>query len=123
FQTQDEVKNSAVTSDAVKPGDIRYVDISGPEGEPDGKITPEYDRVPLGGSLPRYLYGGNLNIGYKNFNLSLQIQGVGKQNARLRGIMIEPLGTYWHNIPQLIVGNYWSYYNSEKENRNAKYPR
>ncbi len=50
---------------------------------PDGNITPEYDRVFLGGSLPRYLYGGNIQLLYKNFDFQIVIQGVGKQNEVL----------------------------------------
>lgn len=44
YQTQDEVANSATLNKNVKPGDIRYKDISGPDGMADGIISPEYDR-------------------------------------------------------------------------------
>ena len=64
YQTQDEVQNSARTSSSVTVGDLKYRDISGPDGVPDGKISPEYDRVPLGNSLPRYQYGGNLSASW-----------------------------------------------------------
>jgi hypothetical protein len=123
FQSQEEVENSALTNESVRPGDVKYVDISGPNGEPDGNISPEYDRVPLGGSLPRYQYGSNIQLEYKNFDFSLVIQGVGKKNDRLDGLMVEPLIWRWGNVPEIIDGNYWSHYNSEEENRNVKYPR
>ncbi len=124
FQTQEEVANSATTSASVKPGDIKYVDISGPDGEPDGKITPEYDRVLLGGSLPRYLYGGNIRLDYKGFDFSLVVQGVGKQNSRLATRVVKPLtGGEWGNIPEILDNNYWSEYNTPEENQNAEYPR
>src|SRR5690606_2036022 len=80
YQSQEEVDNSATLSSVVKPGDVRYLDISGPDGVPDGKISPEYDRVLLGGSQPRYLYGGNINLGYKGFDLGIVFQGIGRQN-------------------------------------------
>ena len=54
YQTQEEVNNSARTSTTVTVGDLKYRDISGPDGVPDGVISPEYDRVPLGNSLPRF---------------------------------------------------------------------
>src|SRR5690606_17937744 len=51
FQSQDDIDNSPLLSTVVRPGDVKYQNISGPNGELDDKITPEYDRVPLGGSL------------------------------------------------------------------------
>lgn len=123
FQTKQEVDNSAVLHQAVKPGDVRYRDISGPEGVPDGLITPEYDKVLLGGSLPRYSYGGNLNLGYKGFDLSLVFQGVAEQTARLEPDMIQPFESWWTAPSTLYDGNYWSQYNTPEQNRNARYPR
>jgi len=123
FQSQQEVENSATINANVAPGDIKYVDISGPDGVPDGVISPEYDRVLLGGSLPRFIYGGNLKFGYKDVSLRMAFQGVGKQNSRIDPIMVRPLTANWGNIPELIDGEYWSHYNSEAENQAAKYPR
>jgi hypothetical protein len=123
FQTAEEVANSATTSASVKPGDVKYVDISGPDGEPDGRITPEYDRVLLGGSLPRYIYGGNIRMDYKGFDFSMVIQGVGKQNNRLSGLMVEPIPENWGHIPKILDGEFWSVYNTAEENLNVKYPR
>ncbi len=68
YQTQEEVNNSARTSTTVTVGDLKYRDISGPDGVPDGVISPEYDRVPLGNSLPRFQYGGSLNASYKGID-------------------------------------------------------
>ena len=58
------------------PGDFMYRDISGPNGEPDGQITAAYDRVLLGNPWPDMTYGLNLNVAYKAFDLSMQLQGV-----------------------------------------------
>lgn len=123
FQNETEVAEGALLHSAVKPGDIRYRDISGPDGVPDGVITPEHDKVLLGGSLPRFTYGGNLNLGYRNFDLSLIFQGVGKQSAWLAPNMIQPFESTWTAPSTLYDGNYWSVYNSEAENRNARFPR
>lgn len=123
FQTQEEVDNSPTLNNTVKPGDVKYVDISGPDGVPDGTISPEYDRVLLGGSLPRYLYGGNIRLDYKGFDFSMVIQGVGKQNSRLANTMIRPLLENWGNVPEIIDGNYWSHYNTAEQNQTAQYPR
>jgi TonB-linked SusC/RagA family outer membrane protein len=123
FQTQEEVNNSPKLNINVKPGDIKYIDISGPEGVPDGKISSEYDRVLLGGSLPRYQYGGNIRLGYKNFDFSMVFQGIGKQKSLMRQSMVLPFIYEYIEVPQLIVGKYWSKYNTEEQNLQAKYPR
>jgi TonB-linked SusC/RagA family outer membrane protein len=55
-----------VDGNKIQPGDIRYIDIDG-----DGKID-NYDQVPIGYSnLPRYAFGGNINLGYKGFAISV----------------------------------------------------
>lgn len=123
YQTQEEIDNSATLNNKVRPGDIKYVDISGPDGVPDGKISGEYDRVLLGGSLPRYMFGSTIRLGYKGFDLSLVLQGVGKQNSRMSGHMVQPLQGNWGHITKVIDGDYWSHYNTEQENLDAKYPR
>jgi TonB-linked SusC/RagA family outer membrane protein len=123
YQTQEQVDNSAKTSNSVKVGDLWYEDISGPDGTPDGIISPEYDRVLLGGSLPRYSYGATIGASYKNFDFGLTIQGVGKQNQRILGEMVEPLRENWGNVPSLLDGNVFSHYNTPEQNLSAKYPR
>ncbi|AKP53123.1 SusC/RagA family TonB-linked outer membrane protein [Cyclobacterium amurskyense] len=123
FQTQEEVDNSPVMNANVRPGDVKYLDISGPNGEPDGKISPEYDRTLLGGSMPRFMYGGNIQLDFRNFDFGLVIQGVGKQNSRLSGLMVEPIVENWGSVPQILDGNYWSTYNTPTENENVGYPR
>jgi TonB-linked SusC/RagA family outer membrane protein len=123
YQTQEDVDNSARLNNTITVGDLKYRDVSGPDGVPDGKISAEYDRVPLGNSLPRFQYGGNINVGYKDFDLSVTFQGIGKQNVRLQSEMIQPLRSNYANIPEIYDGNYWSAYNTAEENISAKYPR
>lgn len=122
YQTQAEVDNSATTSDAVRPGDIKFKDISGPDGTPDGVIN-ELDKTILGGSLPRYQYGGNLNLEYKKFDLGIAFQGVGQQNFNLDPLFIRPFQESWQSPSTLYAGNYWSTYNTAEQNLNAAYPR
>ena len=59
----------------LKKGDIRYKDISGPNGVPDG-IVDVNDRTIIGNPFPRFSYGFNLNAAYKGFDFSAFFQGV-----------------------------------------------
>ena len=123
YQTQEEVNNSARTSNTVTVGDLKYRDISGPDGVPDGKISPEYDRVPLGNSLPRYQFGGTLTGEYRGLDFSVAFQGIGKQNSYREIAMVQPLRDNYGNIPSIVEGNYWSPFNSDEENAHVYYPR
>lgn len=123
YQTEEEIKNSPTLNSNTKPGDIKYKDISGPDGKPDGKISAEYDKTLLGGSLPHFLYGGNLNAAYKGIDFSIAFQGVGKETQRIAREMVEPLRSNYGNIPDIIDGKYWSESNTAEQNIQAIYPR
>lgn len=123
YQTHEDVDNSAKLNSNITVGDIKYKDVSGKDGVPDGVISPEFDRVPLGNSLPRFQYGGNVNVGYKDFDMSLSFNGVGKQLVRKEREMVESLRGNYGNIPDIIDGKYWSHFNTTSENANAQYPR
>lgn len=122
YQTQEEVDNSATYSSSVKVGDIRYKDISGPDGVPDGKINSD-DEVPLGNSLPRWQYGGTVNLGWKGIDFSMAFQGIGRRTSYMATEMVQPIRDNYGNIPAIIDGKYWSPFNTDEQNRNAKYPR
>ena len=68
-----------------QPGDIKYKDISGPDGKPDGRITPEYDKAILGSNIPRYTYSARGDLAWKGLDFSFVIQGVGKCDGYLEG--------------------------------------
>ena len=68
FNSQAEV-DAAPTQNAAAPGRFRYEDVDG-----DGEITPD-DRTHLGNPNPDFTYGINLNLTYKNFDLSAFLYG------------------------------------------------
>ncbi|MEC5142905.1 TonB-dependent receptor [Chitinophaga sp. 212800010-3] len=57
-----------------KPGDPKFKDISGPDGKPDGIINAN-DRTYLGHANPHYIYGISNDFSYKNFDLTIFLQG------------------------------------------------
>lgn len=80
FQNQTEIDSSPVygTRANVKPGYIKYKDISGKDGKPDGVID-DNDRTVLGNPSARYTFSLNLGADWKNFDFTLFLQGVGKK--------------------------------------------
>ena len=100
-----------------KAGNIKYVDVNG-----DGVINSD-DKVKLGNSLPEFQFGGNLFLGWKDWDFSLSFQGIGHQNVLFNSAWIQPLKEQWGAVPSLVLGNYWSQHNTDEQNQKAKYPR
>jgi TonB-linked SusC/RagA family outer membrane protein len=100
-----------------KAGNIKYVDIDG------SKTINSDDKVRLGNSLPEYLYGGNIAMGWNGIDFSLSFQGIGHQRVLFNSAWIQPLKEQWGAVPELLLGNYWSQHNTEEQNLKAKYPR
>ena len=123
YQTQEEVDNSARLYNTVTVGDIRYKDISGPDGEPDGVINSEYDRVVLGNRFPRFQFGGNLHMAWRGIDAAVVFQGIGKKLSYMSTNMVQPLRDNYGNIPAILDDHYWSPFNTEEENAAAIYPR
>jgi TonB-linked SusC/RagA family outer membrane protein len=79
FQNQAEITGHATQFGAVlKPGDVKYADISGPQGKPDGVVDEAYDRVYLGSGIPKYYYGLSFSGGYKGFDVMIFASGSAK---------------------------------------------
>jgi TonB-linked SusC/RagA family outer membrane protein len=80
YQSQAEIAAHAVHTFApnLKPGDVKYKDISGPQGKPDGFVDETYDRVYLGSGIPKYNYGFNFSAAYKQFDFTLFASGSAK---------------------------------------------
>lgn len=103
-----------------QPGDIKYKDLSGPNGEPDGRIMPEYDRTVIGSSIPRYTYSVRGNLGWKGIDFSFVLQGVGKCDGYLEGTArhaFQDMAAY----PQKIHMKRYDVVSNP--NPNAPYPR
>lgn len=102
-------------------GDVMYRDVDG-----DGNLTPtgdpakgtKGDLVYLGTTLPRYTYSANLNLSYSNFDISVMVQGVGKQMNIRDGEFAVPMNQIYFQPLEYFYGKSWT-----PENTSAQYPR
>jgi TonB-dependent starch-binding outer membrane protein SusC len=75
FQTEADVASytsneGTLLQPSAKPGDVRYVDVTG-----DGVID-ESDKTMIGNPNPKYTFGFSIGADYKGFDLSIQASGV-----------------------------------------------
>ncbi len=80
FQNADEIEawkqaGKGILQANPKPGDVKYMDISGPNGTPDGVIN-EWDKTDLGNGLPDLTLGFLIALDYRNFDLSINANGM-----------------------------------------------
>lgn len=91
----------------VQPGDIRYVDIDG-----DGVIDAK-DRVPIGHSnLPRYSFGGSIDLAYKGFTISALFTGSYKGSMPMTSFYI--LNPFYMNHGAALEYQYEGRWTPEK---------
>ncbi|MGY5846573.1 SusC/RagA family TonB-linked outer membrane protein [Salegentibacter sp. HM20] len=70
YQNQQQIDNDPVAvANNLQPGDLIYRDQNG-----DG-IIDDADRVILGSFLPKYTFGGNIGMMYKNWEFSMDFYG------------------------------------------------
>ncbi|MBE9586009.1 TonB-dependent receptor [Mucilaginibacter sp. JRF] len=101
-------------------GDVMYKDVDG-----DGRLTAFGDRtrglagdmVYLGNVNPRYTFSSNISLGYKQFDLAVFLQGVGKRDVIYEGNISRPNTFFWPSL-EYYYGKTWS-----PERTDAQYPR
>lgn len=85
FQTADEIaqapKQNSIGANW-RPGDIQYADLNGDGiiNQGNNTLANPGDRKIIGNTTPRYTFGLNGGIGYKNFRLTAFFQGIGKKD-------------------------------------------
>lgn len=101
---QDNKQNTSL-----RPGDIRYVDVNG------DRVLDWKDQVEIGkGTMPHWMYGLNVNLKYKDFDLAALFQGAFGYSSYI---------SLWHNTltyPQELFDLRWSENNNVAD---ALYPR
>ncbi|MDR2475106.1 MAG: SusC/RagA family TonB-linked outer membrane protein, partial [Bacteroidales bacterium] len=101
----------------VNPGDLYPLDISGPDGVPDGIISDIYDRVIVGSEDPKFYGGFSTDATWKGISLNVVFNySVG---AKKLSYMYESLATSVGRSPASIdLLDRWS-----PDNTGAKFPR
>ncbi|MBQ4032871.1 MAG: SusC/RagA family TonB-linked outer membrane protein, partial [Paludibacteraceae bacterium] len=119
----------------VEYGDVKYVDQNG-----DGVVDQENDRVVLGSTQPKFTYGFGTQLRYKQWDLTLNLQGSygNKLYNRLRQALETPNISYngsavllnrWTednpstSVPRAFVSNVASFYLDSRYIESASYLR
>ena len=120
FSSQAEIDSWAYQSASTRPGDIKYRDING-----DGKIDNEDETIIGRTRVPEIMYGYTFSAKYKNFDVSLFLQGTGHSDFYMgqdakgssdRGVRFP----FKNDKPRKDHINSWTVDNPDP---NAKYPR
>ncbi|MEO1010867.1 MAG: TonB-dependent receptor [Bacteroidota bacterium] len=100
---------------AIQAGDIKYADISGPDGVPDGEINND-DRTVIGSNFFNENWGLELFAEYKGIDLSVSLLGQGGRDVVLQG----DAGWAFFNAGKIQEwqADYWT-----PTNTDAPYPR
>lgn len=103
---------------ALRPGDIRYRDVSGPQGVPDGKIDSN-DETEIGKPVyPLLTYGLNATANWKGFDLNVFFQGSSLASLDIRQFQTIPFNNNNSNSSYEYYDNRWT-----PETQGARYPR
>jgi len=124
FQSAEEITGAPsqkkLNSGVWYPGDVRYKNLDDDESEIYiGSNTAEDpgDRRIIGNNTPRYQFGIDMNASWKNLDLNLFLQGVGKRDFWTNDKF------YWGQILLDGVGTWYGYENSwTPQNKDAFFP-
>lgn len=84
-------------ANTVWPGDLKYEDISGPDGKPDG-IIDTYDRTNIGSPMPKFTFGMTNTFKYQNLDLSIFINGsYGNKIFNYMDMNLSGMTSIWNN--------------------------
>jgi TonB-dependent starch-binding outer membrane protein SusC len=102
-----------------EPGLIRFKDINGPDGVPDGIVDATYDRKVIGSTTPKYYFGAKFTADYKGFDFSVFLQGMGGFEKQMGSYM----AFAFYNSGQIQKWQAEGAWTDANPNPNAVYPR
>lgn len=125
FQSQEEIDaapdHSLLNAKQPLVGDLRFANRDGRTDVidwGDNTLSNPGDQYIIGNNTPRYQYGIKASAEWKNFDLNLFFQGVGKRDLNLPSMMfLSHYSSEW-SVPSGLNADYWS-----ETNRNAFFPR
>lgn len=120
YQTDEEAREHMHSNGYVpEAGDLKYKDVNN-----DGKLDYR-DKQEIGNTIPKFTYGINAGITWKNFDLNLQFSGIAGVHGYFQNAWTEPLGISggtvterWRNawtpenhsneLPKIKVNDTWN---------------
>jgi TonB-linked SusC/RagA family outer membrane protein len=102
----------------VQPGDLKYADLSGPDGKPDG-IIDNNDQTVIGrpNGSPQIIVGFSPTISYKGIDLNFLLQGAAEVTLPVGGSLVFPFDQQG-SATELAYKDHWT-----PAHTNALYPR
>lgn len=114
YKDWDDVANSPRYSNAARPGFIKYKKVNqDPNTNPN--VIDTNDMVYLGDPFPHFEYGLTLTGGWKGFDATIFIQGVGQRKAYMSGVGLKPFANGANLFEHQLDS--WT-----PENQDAEYP-
>lgn len=112
YQLKAEIPNPSSIIPRVWPGDEKFRDVD------DNGVINSDDKTIIGSSVPKFYYGGTINLSYKNWGLNIIGQGVGGAEAYQNGYLQKFLFSGSNSsIQQFQADNRWTFDNPSSTNR------
>ncbi len=128
FQESDDINGDGLINSAdgynviqygdLHPGDIKYADLSGPDGVPDGKIDADDETVIGNTAYPYISYGFTPTVAWKGFDMSLFFQGSALVSLRTNSFQTVPFNNNDANTDYEYFNDHWT-----PKTQDATYPR
>jgi TonB-linked SusC/RagA family outer membrane protein len=114
YRDWDDVAASPKLGTSARPGFVKYKKVYQADGV-NPLLIDSRDLVYLGDPFPHFEYSLNLNAGWKGFDLTAYIQGVGKRSTFMSGVGLKPFANGSNLFEHQLDS--WT-----PENPNAEYP-
>lgn len=116
YQNMEQVNDTKTyprfANSIVGPGDLMFVDKNGDE------VIDDQDKFILGNPFPRYTFGFTYTLNWKNLDILVFVQGVGKRDQMIRGEQVEPFHVGYGGTMYEHQTDFWT-----PTNPDAKWPR